>query len=120
DLPQHPLGLRRAGRGPGYGRLAAARPTREEAQADQAQAEADQGDRRSRGDDGHGKPPMQRLHRPAAAERRVKALAAHLVHLYTASGVVLALLALDAGLRGRPRAAFVLLTLAVFVDASDG
>ncbi|HEY8368161.1 MAG TPA: CDP-alcohol phosphatidyltransferase family protein, partial [Thermodesulfobacteriota bacterium] len=63
---------------------------------------------------------MQRLHRPAAAERRVKALAAHLVHLYTASGVVLALLALDAGLGGRPRAAFVLLTLAVFVDASDG
>ncbi|HEX7124653.1 MAG TPA: CDP-diacylglycerol O-phosphatidyltransferase [Thermodesulfobacteriota bacterium] len=50
----------------------------------------------------------------------MKAAAAYLVHLYTASGAVLALFALDAGLRQRPRAAFLLLTIAVFVDASDG
>ncbi len=45
---------------------------------------------------------------------------AFLVHLYTASGAVLALLALEAGMGGRVRAAFLLLTLAVAVDATDG
>lgn len=48
------------------------------------------------------------------------ATAALLVHVYTASGVVLALLALEAGLAGRVRAAFLLLGLAVVVDATDG
>jgi phosphatidylcholine synthase len=45
---------------------------------------------------------------------------AWLVHAYTASGAVLAFLALGAGLDGRPRAAFLLLVLAVVVDATDG
>lgn len=48
------------------------------------------------------------------------AIAAFLVHLYTASGAVLALLALEAGLAGRVRGAFLLLVLAVVVDATDG
>jgi phosphatidylcholine synthase len=49
--------------------------------------------------------------------RRAAALA---VHAYTASGALLALLALQAGLAGRVRSAFLLLTLAVVVDATDG
>jgi phosphatidylcholine synthase len=52
-----------------------------------------------------------------APGRRVAAL---LVHAYTASGTVLALLSLQAGLAGQARAAFLLLTLAVVVDATDG
>lgn len=48
------------------------------------------------------------------------AIAAFLVHVYTASGAVLALLALEAGLSGRVRTAFFLLWLAVVVDATDG
>lgn len=43
-----------------------------------------------------------------------------LVHLYTASGAVLALLALDGIVGNRYRDAFVWLTIAAIVDATDG
>jgi phosphatidylcholine synthase len=42
------------------------------------------------------------------------------VHLYTASGAVLALLALDAVMRGSYGAAFAWLAAAMFVDCTDG
>jgi phosphatidylcholine synthase len=42
------------------------------------------------------------------------------VHLYTASGAVLALLALDATARGAYAAAFAWMAIAMFVDCTDG
>lgn len=42
------------------------------------------------------------------------------VHLYTGSGAVLALLALDAVMRGAFGSAFVWLAIAMFVDCTDG
>lgn len=47
-------------------------------------------------------------------------IAAWLVHLYTASGAVLALLAADAVIDGEYRTAFACLWLQVVVDATDG
>lgn len=47
-------------------------------------------------------------------------LAAWGVHLYTASGVVLALLALDAIARAAYGQAFAWMTLATFIDSTDG
>jgi len=47
-------------------------------------------------------------------------LAAWGVHLYTASGAVLGFLALEATARGNYGAAFAWLTLATFIDATDG
>jgi phosphatidylcholine synthase len=51
---------------------------------------------------------------------RIRVLTAWLVHLYTASGAVLALLALDAIIAGEVRRAFLWLAGSVFIDATDG
>jgi phosphatidylcholine synthase len=47
-------------------------------------------------------------------------IAAWLVHLYTASGIVLALLAADAAIDGDYRTAFLFLWAQVVIDATDG
>jgi phosphatidylcholine synthase len=47
-------------------------------------------------------------------------LAAWGVHLYTASGALIGLLALDAVVRGAHRTAFLWIALATFIDATDG
>ena len=51
---------------------------------------------------------------------RLRWLAASLVHLYTASGAVLGLVALNAAVGGDVRAAFLWLAACTFIDATDG
>ena len=43
-----------------------------------------------------------------------------MIHVYTASGVIVAMLTLDAGLKGNYPLAFLLMALAVLIDATDG
>ncbi len=45
---------------------------------------------------------------------------AWLVHMYTASGLLVAMLALNAIVQGDAKAAFIYLGIALFIDASDG
>jgi len=57
---------------------------------------------------------------PASAHVIWRVVAAHAVHAYTASGVLLAALATMAALAGDVRMALAWLAVAVFVDATDG
>src|SRR5690606_18627608 len=57
---------------------------------------------------------------PASAHVIWRVVAAHAVHAYTASGVLLAALATVAALADDVRMALVWLAVAVFVDATDG
>ncbi len=50
----------------------------------------------------------------------LRAATAYVVHAFTASGVLLAALAVEASVSGRPRDALLWLAAAVFVDAVDG
>jgi len=56
----------------------------------------------------------------AASRQNALRLGAWLIHLYTASGVITALLALHAITENRFRSAFILMAIALFIDSTDG
>ncbi len=64
--------------------------------------------------------PTAMLNRPPEGESSAAVGAAWALHLYTASGAVVALLAARAFVEGDPRAGFLWLWVAVAIDSTDG